>query len=799
MVKHYLTVAFRNLWKYRLQNSLGIIGLSLGFLCFSIAVFDIEWRTGYDTEYPGAKRMYLLRKQYNSDYNGNIYNLNQALPEIEKIVVSHDYSRSCFMADTVNSQYHDFKLSECDTAFIDFFALKILAGNKHSINMTDNSVVLFDTKAREIDENIYSVIGKTVQNGDEKFQVTGIVKKPANSHVFSDWDDGFVINRETSAFRDEIYSKLKVTCDVYIMLHSSVSEKKFKETLSNRQFDFTINKDYLPIRQNEDGSYTQITATAEDERFIIKPLNDPFERNAISSYVETFLTGLLILLTTLFNYTSFQTSQFYSRLRECALRRAAGAGLKDLFFLFFTEIIIAFIAIYLVSIFLLNTFEGYINELFYLPNIEILRISMLKYLLFVLLIASVLYLIPVNIIHRMSIRTVFLGISQKGRKGTVRNAMMFFQMSVLFLFISAFAIVGLQTNNRRTLLFNHLSKEDRSNIVYTFCDGPELRQNRDAIINEIASSSFVAGTVPNERMASDGGTFHVDNDGLGIPNLGDKQIGGIAVHPDFFDFFRCKLIAGSFFTEDSPRNDVVIDENFASYYKDKSPIGETFGSSPKYRIAGVIKNLNTYKNTLVEFKSEKFPVFYHLDRNRENHYVLYVKSHKGKTKEVRQLLEETVKKFLPPQSRHTVYIHSFDRELEGHLYAENRLFRSMQLFFIISLVICLLGIYSAIVMSTEKRRKEIAIRKIHGATVKDVIILFGKTYVVLWTAACVLFFPVVYYFGNRWLEKYINRISLDITLFAGIYAVIMILVIFTIIFQILKVARCNPAEVIKKD
>jgi hypothetical protein len=82
---------------------------------------------------------------------------------------------------------------------------------------------------------------------------------------------------------------------------------------------------------------------------------------------------------------------------------------------------------------------------------------------------------------------------------------------------------------------------------------------------------------------------------------------------------------------------------------------------------------------------------------------------------------------------------------------------------------------------------------------KDIIILFGKTYVVLWTSACILFFPVVYYFGNRWLEKYIERISLNTGLFAGIYLVIMTLVVLTIIFQILKVARCNPAEVIKKE
>jgi hypothetical protein len=544
MLKHYLIVAFRNLWKYRVQNFLGITGLSLGFLCFSIVVFDIEWDTSYDTEYPGAKRMYVLRNEHHSDYNGNIYNLNQALPEVEKITVfkEHDYQSSYFMLDTVKSQYHSFGLFECDTAFIDFFSLKILVGNKYAINNTVNSIVLFDADAREIDGKLHSVIGKTIQSGDEKFQITGIVKKPLNSHIM-DNSDGFIINRESGVFRDEIYNKWNNLYQTYIMLKNNVSEKKFKETLSNRRFDFTLHKERLGLTKTEDGNYVQKDADVKDERFVIKPLNDPLERRTVTHYLERFLIGLLILLTTLFNYTSFQTSQFYNRLRECALRRTAGAGKKDLFFLFFSEIIIAFVIVYFVSLLFLHLFKGYIPEVgFYLPDINIIQVSMLKYLIFVLLTASVLYLIPVNIIHRMSIRTVFLGISQKGKKGTVRNLMLFFQFAVLLLFLSAFAIVGLQTDKYRTLLFNHLPKEDRMNILYTFCYDKELNEHKDVIIREIASSSLVNSVLPSSEQIIT--HMFMPYNGTEIPNFHEKMIGYLTVEPAFFDFFHCQLLAG---------------------------------------------------------------------------------------------------------------------------------------------------------------------------------------------------------------------------------------------------------------
>ncbi|MDR1594824.1 MAG: hypothetical protein LBS43_10155 [Prevotellaceae bacterium] len=72
MLKHYLIVAFQNLWKYRLQNIVGIIGLSLGFICFSVVVFDIEWKTGRNSEYPGQSIRTTFREYVPPDNFENV-------------------------------------------------------------------------------------------------------------------------------------------------------------------------------------------------------------------------------------------------------------------------------------------------------------------------------------------------------------------------------------------------------------------------------------------------------------------------------------------------------------------------------------------------------------------------------------------------------------------------------------------------------------------------------------------------------------------------------------------------------
>jgi ABC-type antimicrobial peptide transport system permease subunit len=412
MLKHYLIVAFRNLWKYRLQNIVGIIGLSLGFICFSVVVFDIEWKTGNDSDYPKSGRMYILSTEYYSDYNDNIYNLNQAFPEIEKMTV-----------------------------------------------------------------------------------------------------------RKRSG---------KISCAMF--------------------------------------------------------------------------------------------------------------------------------------------------------------------------------------------------------------------------------------DNYKSTVFNHLSKEEKMNIFYADFNDKAARDNKDAIISEISSSSLVNEIFSDISVFNTNGRLIVaEDETFDIPNFRANEIGWEIVSPDFFTFFRCELLDGQLPTKDSSPNDAVVDENFAYYYKDKSPVGELFEG---YKIVGVIKSLNLVK-LKERFSETKFPVIYRVKANNGN-ATLYVKSHKGKAKEVEQLINATFQKYVPANRHNWIQTGNFEKSIENELSDERKLFHSMQVLFVISLVICLLGIYSAIVMSTEKRRKEIAIRKIHGTTVKDIIMLFGKTYVGLWTMACIVFFPLVYYFGNRWLEKYLERISLDI-------------------------------------
>jgi ABC-type antimicrobial peptide transport system permease subunit len=788
-----------------MQNIVGITGLSVGFLCFSISLSLIEWQTGYDTEYPKAGSMYFLKNEFRSNYQDNIYNLPSVFPEIEKMTFVKNRPEEYEFVEPETEKTHRLFLSECDTIFIRFFALKILAGSESSIHRTENSIVLYETAAKKIDKNFRSLIGKTIQAGDKSYQITGIIKKPANTRIGSLGMDGLVINRNNGYFKDGIsYQWDPSILNSFVLINDKVSVRKFQETLSNHKFNFELIDSRLGYHVNDDGSITKIVANIEQEHFSLSPLNDPFKDKPVTSYLKTFLIGLLILLVALFNYISFQTAQFYNRLKECALRRVNGAGKRHLFYLFFTEIVLAFLITYFLSILLLNIFDVYIKEInwFYFLDVSVLKFQMLQYLFFVLLLAFVLCLIPVNIIQRISVRTVFLNISTKGKKGVGRTFLLFLQLGVLYLFLSAFLIAGLQINKYRSQVFNQLSRKEKTSILNVNYSDKNLIDNRTAIIKNLKASPFVKEVLINKELVivnsegllinSKSGEEITDNN-FDIPGFKENSLAVKYVHPHFFNFFRCELIKGTFFTEESSPRDVVVDETFASYYADNNPIGESFEN---YRIVGVIKNLNTSKNK-DRFTRTKLPVFYTVSTDLEKGgFVLYIKVQDGKEKEVRQFIDQCLSEFTSSGQQ---YILTLDEEIDRVLYEEKALLNIMSVLFVISLIICLLGIYSAIIMNTEKRRKEVAIRKINGATIQDILLLFGKTYMGLWTLTCILFFPVVYYYGNQWLSNYIDRISLNISLFLIIYLIVLILIIATIIYQILKIARCNPAEVLKTE
>ena len=140
-----------------------------------------------------------------------------------------------------------------------------------------------------------------------------------------------------------------------------------------------------------------------------------------------------------------------------------------------------------------------------------------------------------------------------------------------------------------------------------------------------------------------------------------------------------------------------------------------------------------------------------------------------------------------------------EEEYNKYLKSENALLKMLGVGTIVCILISAFGIFSQITLSCERRRKEIAIRKVNGARIKDILFMFMKEYFLILSAAAIISFPIGYILMKRWLESYIQQTDISVWIYISIFAGIAFIIAICIGWRVWQAARQNPAEVIKSE
>jgi ABC-type antimicrobial peptide transport system permease subunit len=175
----------------------------------------------------------------------------------------------------------------------------------------------------------------------------------------------------------------------------------------------------------------------------------------------------------------------------------------------------------------------------------------------------------------------------------------------------------------------------------------------------------------------------------------------------------------------------------------------------------------------------------------------YVKCHPGKVEEVRAWIKQKLREALP--SSVEPKISTLQGDIVEYQSLENNLKGIILFFSIVCLIITLLGVYSAITLDTERRQKEVAIRKVNGAGLKEIIALFARLYLWMLGISAIFAFPIVFAILQMWKQMYLVFFSDGILYWGGILLGVTGITALTVIFRILKIARINPAKIIKSE
>ena len=257
---------------------------------------------------------------------------------------------------------------------------------------------------------------------------------------------------------------------------------------------------------------------------------------------------------------------------------------------------------------------------------------------------------------------------------------------------------------------------------------------------------------------------------------------------EFMDFYGLKLLKGSHLSEQGDLKSAIINETAARKFGWNDPIGKKFRD---FTVVGVVKDFHISSPTI---PVQPFVLTLKAGFRLSKDIVLrFDESHED---ELRKEIEKYIR-----ENNYSDFssFTTIDEVYDKYLTSERSLMKLLMFVAAVCIIISLFGVYSHVSLSCERRRKEIAIRKINGATVSVIMKMFIKSYFTMLLLSCIIAFPVVTLVMKRWLEQYVEQTSIGISLYISVFILLSLLILICIWHSIWKAANENPAEVIKNE
>lgn len=798
MISHYFKIAIRNLCKYKTQNIISIIGLSVGLLCFCICMYCSRFVDSTNhcfANYERIAELSLYDSKADRYFSGSPVPLSEELRtwsmgEVEAIsCVTYPRERPFYVEVSSEKPLpYELETIEADTCYNKVFTPKMVAGHWEMASRSLNSAILSQSIAIKIFGNAESAIGKhmtlmrrlntspesTPRTGGIVYTIQAVMEDiPLNNSIdFMQNIDVLTVNDSEGLLQSPKRHNM-TGASTYALLSPQTTCAALEKQISKRNYTYTLYNEAYTVTADRMG--TQLK-----------------KQGASYLALVTGIIGTLILLVGLINFFHFLIGSFFNRTKEYSIMKMAGCNWKQLFSLLFTQSLIV-ISISSVLVFWgIELLGGHMN--FSLPGFamsftaEALLIHALQYIIFLIILCTVICLSVSARICKISVQTGIYGSSKRRGKQWGRNFMLGIQFFICWIFVSLTVALYLQSEKTANTLFHTLSQKEKAEILSIPLDYPFMKNEEKLTMIE----RFKQHAGVKEVLLSDiGYMYGISGNGLTTEKGNDNSwidINIMAVPSNFFSFMNIPIEQGSRSQTDK---EIIVDRAWQEIQK-KDVIGmNLYSGNTGYTICGIS----------APFQADVY--------NQSNGYAFvpydssvyighcYIKSHPGQQKEVTQWIEKVCREMLPENI--TYQTKTFLDDIHVVQAIEYNLKDIILFFAIVSIIITLLGVYSSITLDTERRQKEVAIRKVNGANVPQIILLFARLYIILLLCSAVIAFPLVYTALMLWKQMYTVFFDCGFLFWFYIFLIVTLITAITILFRILRIARTNPAEVIKNE
>ena len=764
MIVHYLKIAWRNLLKYRTQTAVNIVGLAVGFACFALSLVWIRYELTYDRYHVGAERLYLAYRVSQTDATGYDLEMKDVVPVLRESFPEVEAGLNVPGEKAIGGA----RLS-ADSAFMQMFGVRVLAGDTDFLHNRDKVAVTEDYARRLFGKT--DVVGEKVQDHYAGRMTIGAVLSslPHSSLAFDYWYGGW--NDDYQLSGNPVLIRLRPDADI--------------EVFARKAQDYKVVKDGKETYPFQDVRWMPLT------RYHYSDVNT--DQSVRFTYLVLFAgVGLLVVLSSLLNYLALFVTRMRIREREIALRRVNGASRRSLFVQFATEyallvVVAGLVGMTLVELALpsfrrMSGVSGGIYSEAFLYFLGVLLLSLLMLLPFVL-----------HIRHRTMGRDRFRPLSIG----------MQIAMGVLFTFATVVLMKQLYFLRHTDLGW------ERENIavlhIYDvgdkYADLELFPRLRDDIARLACAEEVIDNHLPllemnifGKEKITDWEGHRPDDEPLEVLRLLESSV--------FTDFYGMTLLQGRMMSP-TDQQYAVLNETAARLLNLRQPVGTHITVRDKQlEVIGLLKDFH-YSAPTVPVQPIVLVGEEGLGINAELRAMGFGASHNARilikyTGSFADLRED----IQPLAEKHGVLQYELVRTedlYQEYLQSETLMLRLLGVVSVVCIVISAFGIFSMVTLSCERRRKEIAVRKVNGARVGDILRLFAREYLGLLVVACVVAFPVGYVLMKRWLENYVEQTPISAWIYIVIFVGMAALIALCISWRVWRAANENPAEVVKSE
>jgi putative ABC transport system permease protein len=784
MIKNYFKIAFRNIIRHSAHSFLNISGMAIGMACAILILLWVHDEWSYDRHFEHADDLYrVIEKQKSPNGEVSLYapTLSAVAPalknEYPEIIRS---SRIMHTPLTLKKkdEFIEETVVAVDKDFFKMFNIRFVRGDMNTAFNDPHSIVITEETAHKYFGND-DALGKTLPSRGFLVTVTGVVMPlPQNSHIRFDFlistdyfvESGAAINTWEDRGRSYSYIELKKWTD--------------SKQVATKIQDF--------IKKHKKGSDAEILLQniKRIHLYSSRKYNYDISGNSDITYVMIMgLIAIFILLIACINFVNLSTAQSVRRAREISVRKVAGANKRKIAIQFLGEsLLIIFMAHIIAMILVELLLPGYNNLTGKQLSINYqnvgLYIGLITIVLFCGLLAGGYPAFYLSSLKPLDIMKGFINKNPGNAK--FRRVLVIFQFSLSILLIVCTLIIGKQLNYMQ----NKKLGFDKANIGYfmfpTRPGDPKLDALKKELRNNPDIVSVTKGYSPINLEFTSGGF-----NWTGKKTGDDVLFHHLNTDEDYAKTFQLELKDGRFFSSEFSTDNtaIVINEKAAEIMDLKNPVGEMLTApwGAKLTIIGVLKDFHFQS---LHYKIE--PLM--MQKGESNN--LYVKMKSDHLPATVEFINKTFKSFDPGLP---IDFHFLDDDFDKLYQAEQRMSKIFGYFSLLAIIISCLGLIGLSSFMTERRTKEIGIRKANGAKSNEIFALLSKEYIVLVLISVVVAVPIAWYVMYKWLQNFAYRTGMNWWIFAFAGFVAVVIAMLAIGIQSYKAARKRPVDALRYE